>query len=113
MKVQTKFTLAIIILFTVLAVGIAIVTVNFVNTKTIREAENRVRIYARTAWEIHESKIGRIRAASEILARDPVVLKLFTEAQNARSLAAVREYLETVRRDQGMDILNLAAPNGT
>lgn len=113
MKVQTKFNLAIISLFTVLAVGIAIVTVNFVNTKTIREAGNRVRIYARTAWEIHESKIGRIRSASEILARDPVILKLLTEAQNARSLAAVREYLETVRRDQGMDILNLAAPDGT
>ncbi|HSB72922.1 MAG TPA: cache domain-containing protein [Candidatus Methylomirabilis sp.] len=113
MKVQTKFNLAIISLFTVLAVGIAIVTVNFVNTKTIREAENRVRIYARTAWEIHESKIGRIRSASEILARDPVILKLLTEARNARSLAPVRDYLETVRRDQGMDILNIAAPDGT
>jgi two-component system, NtrC family, sensor kinase len=113
MKVQTKFTLAIISIFTALAVGIAIVTVNFVNTKTIREAENRVKIYARTAWEIHESKIGRIRSASEILARDPVVVKLLTEPRNGRSQVAVREYLETVRQDQGMDILNLVAPDGT
>ncbi len=113
MRLQTKFNLAIISVFTVLAIGIAIVTINYVNTNTIREAENRVRIYARTAWEIYDSKIERMRSASEILARDPMVLKPLTEPRNGRSLAAVREYLESVRRDQGMDILNLLAADGT
>ena len=113
MKVHTKFTLAIISIFVVLAVGIAIVTVNFVNTNTIQEAENRIRIYARTAMEIHGSKIARIRSATEILARDPGVLKLFTEPRSGKSLTAAREYLEAIRQDQGMDILTLTAPDGT
>jgi two-component system NtrC family sensor kinase len=113
MRLQTKFNLAIVSVFTILAIGIAIVTINYVNTNTIREAENRVRIYARTAWEIFDSKIERMRSASEILARDPMVLKPLTEPRNGRSLAAVREYLESVRRDQGMDILNLLAADGT
>lgn len=112
MKLQGKFNLAIISIFVVVAVGISIVTVNYVNTKTIREAENRVRIYARAAWEIHESKVGRFRAASEILAQDPMILKLFTEPRTERTLAAARKYLETVRQDQGMDILNLVDPDG-
>ena len=70
MKLQTKFNLGIIVIFTLLAVAIVVTSVNYVNANTIREAENRVRIYARAAWEILDGKTERIRTASEILAQD-------------------------------------------
>ena len=73
MKLQTKFIVALIIVFAALAVGIAAMTLNYVNTNTIREAENRVKIYARAAWEIHDGKIARIRSALEILAQDQII----------------------------------------
>jgi two-component system NtrC family sensor kinase len=113
MKLQTKFNLGIIVIFGVLAVGISVMSVNYVNTNTIREAENRVRIYARAAWEIHNGKIASIRSASEILAQDEAIRDLLRDPEDEIRSAAVGEYLETVRREQKMDILNLLTPDGT
>jgi len=113
MKLQTKFNLGIIVIFGVLAVGISAMSVNYVNTNTIREAENRVRIYARAAWEIHNAKVASIRSASEILAQDQSIRELLHDPQDELLGAAVEEYLETVRREQKMDMLNLLTPDGT
>ena len=113
MKVQTKVNLGIIIVFALLAVGIAIISVNFVNSNTIRGAENRVRIYARAAWEIHDSKIERVRSATEILAQDQIIRDLLQAPKNGQFSTAALEYLETFRMEQGMDILDLLTPNGT
>ena len=52
MKLQRKFYLGILVIFALLAAVIAIVSVKYVNDNTIREAENRVTIDARAAWEI-------------------------------------------------------------
>lgn len=112
MKLQTKFVLAVIAIFALLAAAVAVLTANLVNVNTIREAENRVQIYMRAAWEIHDSKIGRTRAALEVLARDPVLIA-FLAAKNDEAMAAqVRDALEAVRRDQKMDILNVVSPEG-
>lgn len=113
MKVQTKFSLGIIIIFAVLAVGIAIMSVNYVNTNTIREAEDRVRIYARAAWEIHNAEIERKLSASEILVQDPIIKDLLQHPGDAELLTAAIKHLETFRLDQGMDILNLLDADGT
>lgn len=109
MKLQTKFNLAIIATFVVVAIGIAALTVYEVNTLVIRLAENRVRIYMRAAWEILDSKTARTRAALEILAQDQAV----ADALLGRTATdGLRPTLEGVRRTQKMDILNLLAPDG-
>lgn len=113
MKLQTKFYLGIIIIFAVLAVGIAIMTLNYVNTNTIREAENRVKIYARAAWEILNSKVERILSETEILAQDQIVRDLLKDPENVQLSTTAIEHLETFRLEQGMDVLNLMTPNGT
>ncbi len=113
MKVQTKFSLGIIIIFAVLAVGIAIMSVNYVNTNTIREAEDRVRIYARAAWEIHNAEIERKLSASEILVQDTIIKDLLQHPGDDQLLAMAIKHLETFRLDQGMDILNLLDADGT
>ena len=113
MKLQTKFNLGIIVIFTLLAVAIVVTSVNYVNANTIREAENRVRIYARAAWEILDGKTERIRTASEILAQDRTVKDLLRNPEDEEALSAVREYLEAVRQEEGMDILNVLSPGGT
>lgn len=109
MKLQTKFNLAIIATFVVVAIGIAALTVYEVNTLVIRLAENRVRIYMRAAWEILDGKTARTRAALEILAQDQAVADAL---QGRTPTDGLRPALEGVRRTQKMDILNLMAPDG-
>lgn len=113
MKLQTKFNLGIIIIFAMLAVGIAAASMNYVNTNTIREAEDRVKIYTRAAWEIHNGKVTRIQSALEVLAQAQLIEDLIRDPGNEQLLTAVREELEAIRREQKMDILNLLAPDGT
>jgi two-component system NtrC family sensor kinase len=113
MKLQTKFSLGIIIIFTTLAVMIAVLSINYVNTNTIREAENRVRIYMRAAWEIHNGKVAPIRSAAEILAQDQLVKDLLQDPENEQLAAAAQEKLETIRQKKKMDILNLMTLDGT
>jgi two-component system NtrC family sensor kinase len=107
MQLQTKFIVALIIVFATLAVGIAAMTLNYVNTNTIREAENRVEIYARAAWEIHDGKIARIRSALEILAQDQIIRDFLKDPSDEETATLARSYLEAVRQGQGMDILNV------
>ena len=109
MKLQTKFSLGIIAIFVLLAAVMAALSINFVNENTIREAENRTQIYMRAAWEIHDAKHARTRAALEVLARDRTVIDALIYGE---TLERVRPYLEAVRREQGMDILNLVSADG-
>ncbi len=113
MKVQTKFNLGIIVVFVVLAASIGALSVRYVNTNTIREAKNRVRIYTRAAWEIHNSKIARIQAALETLARAQYVEEPLQQPEDEQQLFTTREKLERIRQEQEMDVLNLLAPDGT
>jgi two-component system NtrC family sensor kinase len=111
-KLQTKFNLGIIVVFVVLAVSIGALSVHYVNTNTIREAKDRVHIYTRAAWEIHNSRIARIQAALEVLARTRAVEEALDEGDEQR-LSATREEFERVRQEQEMDVLNLLSPDGT
>jgi two-component system NtrC family sensor kinase len=112
MKMQTKFNLGILVVFAVLAAGIAFMSVDYVNNNTISEAENRVRIYARAAWEIHNSGIDRLRSAAEVLAEDQVIKSALHNLADPQQVELTTEYLETFRRQQEMDILNLLTPDG-
>ena len=109
MKLQTKFTLAILAIFTVVAVLMAALTIYEVNTLVIGMAENRVKIYMRAAWEILDGKIGRTRAALDILAQDRPVVDVLAYGGVTERL---RPFLESVRRDQKMDVLNVLSPDG-
>ena len=113
MKLQTKFNLGIIVIFVVLAIGIGALSIHYVNSNTIREAKNRVRIYTRAAWEIHDGKIARIESALEALARTQAIERLLQDPDDDRELTATRDKLERIRQEQEMDILNLLAPDGT
>jgi len=109
MKLQTKFTLAILVIFAVVAVLMAALTVYEVNTLVIGLAENRVKIYMRAAWEIMDAKIARTRSALEILAQDRPVVDVLAYGGVPDRL---RPFLESVRRDQKMDVLNVLSPDG-
>jgi two-component system NtrC family sensor kinase len=113
MKLQTKFYLGVIIVFALLAAVIALVSVDYVNTNTIREAENRVNIYARSAWEIHNGGIAQIRSAAKVLARRPSVVNSMLDPANEHQLDVLRADLEAIRQEQGVDVLDLIAPDGT
>jgi len=112
MKLQTKFSLGVILVFGVLAVGIATISVNWVNENTIREAENRVEVYIKAAWAIHDDKIARIRSVLEVLAEEQNILNLLKDPKNKRLLSTVRANLRAIREEQNMDIFNLLDSNG-
>ena len=118
MRLQTKFNLGTLFIFALLAITMAALSINYVNITTIREAEDRVRIYTRAAWEIHDAKIERVQAASRILGQDQTVTEFLLQASGQESLSLekaeqIRAYLETVRREQQLDVLNLVGPDGT
>jgi two-component system NtrC family sensor kinase len=113
MKLQTRFNLAIIVVFAVLGVGIAAMSVNYVNTNTIREAENRVKIYTRAAWEIHNGEINRMRSALEVLAQGEIIAEFLKNPENEELATTLEEGLEVIRQEQKMDILTLLAADGT
>ena len=112
MKIKTKFNLGIIFVFGLLATGISFITVQWVNNNTIKEAENRVEVYIKAAWEIHEGKTARIRSALEILAQEQTTRDLLRDPENLALLRIVRENLEVIRREQDMDILTLMDSQG-
>ncbi len=112
MSLQTRFHLWITIIFVLLAVSIAGLSIHYVNTNTIHEAENRVRIYARAAWQILDGKTDRSRAAAEVLAQDQIVRDLLRDPTNESLYVTVQQRMEAVRLQEGMDILNLITPDG-
>jgi two-component system NtrC family sensor kinase len=113
MKLQTKFNLGIITIFAILAVIIAVMSINYVNANTIREAENRVRIYMRAAWEIHSGKVTPVRSTAESLTQSQSLRELLQNPKDEQLLASIREELESVRQEKKLDILNVLAPDGT
>lgn len=112
MKLQTKFNIGIIIIFIFLAAGIAAMSINDVNSNTIREAENRVRIYTRAAWEIHNSRLERIRSSLEILTQKETLRALLDDPVQDSKYYELQARLEIIRQEQEMDILNLLSPDG-
>jgi len=113
MKLQTKFNLGIVVVFVVLGVSIGALSIHYVNSNTIREARDRVRIYTRAAWEIHDGRTAQIEAALEVLAGTQTVEDALQLSGDGPELLQVREKLERIRQEQDMDVLNLLAPDGT
>jgi signal transduction histidine kinase len=113
MKLQTKFFLGILAIFVLLAAVIAVVSVKYVSDNTIREAEDRVEIYARAAWEIYDGTPQQLRALAQVLARGQLVRDLLRDAEDEELTEAVREDLEAIRQEHKMDILNVLGPDGT
>ena len=97
MKLQYKFSLGIIVIFCILSIGTANMCVQWTNTCTIREAENRVEMYIKAAWAIHQCKISRIRSVLEILTQEKEIIDLLRDPENRSLLSTVRENLEEQR----------------
>ncbi|MFW6082921.1 MAG: hypothetical protein ACOC8C_02595, partial [Chloroflexota bacterium] len=113
MRLRAKFTLGILVVFAVLGASIGALSIHYVNTNTIREARDRVRIYTRAAWEIHNGRIARMEAALETLARTQAVEEALRHPNDDRQLSATRDNLERIRKEQAVDVLSLLGPDGT
>jgi two-component system NtrC family sensor kinase len=112
MNLQTKFALGILIVFAILAASIALVSVAWINQNSINEAEQRVKLYIQSSWEIYDNKLARMQAALEILALDPQARDLLRQPQNESLARAVQINLQANRLKQNMDVLNLLDAEG-
>lgn len=111
MSLRFKFVLGIIIVFAILAASISAVSFLWVDQNTVREAQQRVQLYIQSSWEIYNTKLERMESALDILTQDDQVRAALLNPQN-ESLANVRQYLESVRQSQNMDVLNLINAEG-
>jgi two-component system NtrC family sensor kinase len=111
-RLQAKFNLGIIVIFALLATGIAIAAINWVNHNTISDAERRVSLDIRVSWEIYNGKLAQLHSATEVLANKKMVRDLLRDPENDVLFQMVSQNLEITRRQQNMDILNLLDSDG-
>lgn len=112
MRLQTKFGLGILIVFTILALSIATASFIWVSQNTIREAQTRVQLHIQASWEIFNGKLDRMQAALEVLARDQQVREFLHNPYDTTLAFRTRVYLESLRQSQNMDVLNVLDSNG-
>lgn len=112
MNLQTKFNFGIVSIFIALTIGIAAVSITWVNHNTIEEAERRVNLYIRSSWEIYNGKLVSVRSTSEVLAQKKMVGDLLQNPDDMVLFNLVRENLKGSLLQQNMDILNLLDAQG-
>ena len=104
MKLRAKFNLAIIVVFGLLAVGVSIITVRWVDLTTFRNATERVRLNINSAWLVYDNHRAMIERHAGLLATEVEVEKVPPDS--------LRERLEDLRARHGLDVLNLIDTNG-
>ncbi len=112
MKLQTKIGLGILVVFSILAVSLSVASVAWVNQNTIREAEQRVKLYIQSSWEIYNDKLARMQSAVEILAQEQQVRALLKDTDNPALMQTVLTTLEINRKQQSMDVMTLLDASG-
>jgi signal transduction histidine kinase len=112
MRLQTKFGLGILVVFTILAVSIATTSFIWVSQNTIREAQTRVQLHIQASWEIFNGKLDRMQAAMEVLARDQQVREFLQNPYDTTLAFRTRVYLESLRQSQNMDVLDVIDGTG-
>lgn len=112
MRLQTKFGLGILIVFTILAVSIAVASFIWVSHNTIREAQTRVQLHIQASWEIFNSKLERMQAVMDVLARDQQVREFLHNPHDPALAFKTRVYLEALRQSHHMDVLNVMDSTG-
>ncbi len=112
MKLQTKFFLGILGVFLPLAVVVALASVLWINSNTIKEAQHRVELHIRAAWDIYEEKKMQIRSTLDILAQSPRIKAVFVKRTDTTNIDTLRHELEEIRKKNKMDILTLIDAEG-
>lgn len=112
MSLQFKFVLGIIIVFAILAASIAAFSFFWVDQNTVREAQQRVQLYIQSSWEIYNTKLERMESTLDLLAQNDQVRAALLNPQNEARATTARQYLESVRQSQNMDVLNLMNGEG-
>ena len=112
MKLQSKFLLGILGVFLPLAIVVAVASVLWINANTIKEAQHRVELHIRAAWDVYEEKKIQIRSTLDILAQSPGIKAVLAERTNTTNIDTLRHELEEIREKNGMDILTLIDAEG-
>jgi len=101
MKLQTKLDLGILLIFSLLATGISLMTLYWSNNTTIKQARNRVARNINSAWLIYNGKLEQICLTTQFLA---ATIAKDTEIRASKSLS---DKLEVFCQKNNLDILDL------
>lgn len=112
MKLQTKFFLGILGVFLLLAIVVAVASINWINNNAIKEAQHRVELHIRAAWDIYEEKRMQIHSTLDILAQSSEIKAFLNKQENTKDFFSLREELEDIRKKYNMDLLNIIDAEG-
>jgi two-component system NtrC family sensor kinase len=112
MKLNAKTNISLAAVFGLLALMTGVAAFRWQSDHAVKAAENRVGLYIKSAWEIYNAKIERILAALKVLAEAPYLRTILIAGASDKDSRDARVELETLRKDQGMDILILTDRHG-
>lgn len=112
MKLQTKFFFGILGVFFPLAIVVGVVSILWINANTIKEAQHRVELHIKAAWDIYEEERMQIRSILNILAQSPRIKAVLLDRNNSTNIYTLRTELENIREKNNMDILTIIDASG-
>lgn len=112
MKLQTKFLLGILGVFLPLAIVVAITSIRWINANTIKQAQHRVELHIRAAWDIYEEKRMQICSILSILVQYPRIKAILAKREYTKELYSLKDELRAIREENNMDILTLIDAEG-
>ncbi len=112
MKLHTKFFLAIVIVFLLLGVVVVVASINWINTNTIKVAQDRVNLHIKAARDIYEESRIQIRSSLDILAQSSQIRDYLKDRPGFVDIHSLKNEWQNIREKSGMDMLNLLDSDG-
>ena len=104
MTLKVKLTFGIVVVFTLLAVGISIVTVAWIDSTTLRQATRRVELNINSAWLIYDGHLEKIQYLAEFLVREASL--------EGEPFIPLQDDLEAYKKKYGLHVLALLDAQG-
>ncbi|HOG43598.1 MAG TPA: cache domain-containing protein [bacterium] len=113
MKLLTKFVLATVSIFIILAFAISYVSIKWINSNTINDAQHRVELTMKSARDIFNKKNDSTLQLLEVFAQNEVLRDYLKNPSDKELSEKVMERFRNLRISYNMDILNIISPDGT
>jgi signal transduction histidine kinase len=113
MKLLTKFVLVTVSIFIILAFAISYVSIKWINSNTINDAQHRVELTMKSALDTFYKKNDNTLQLLEVFAQNEVLRDYLNDPSNPELSEKVMERFRNLRISYNMDVLNIISPDGT
>ncbi len=107
MKLQTKFFVAITLVFIFLSAFLYLISINWINNNNVKEAQKNIEVHMDSAWDIYNQKRLVLYSKLEVLMKDKDLLNLFKNKFSHEQVILIRNKFEVMRKKLNIDILTM------